>query len=234
MWPRLACAAVVELTYCIVTRTWLRAHFEGIELELWTTAGRLASLVVFLLLFRSLIFSRSPKPNEAAHPLALGAIALVLLTPVAVGNYALPNTATQVVFAVASLAVALKEEALYRGVLQNIIETRYGLLASIVVSNLVFTLYHYGAQPFTLLNLTEIFAAGCILGLLYARTGSLGLVVGLHAVNDAIWSFTPLLSSPLPRPLGSTLLLAALGLCVMWAVRSNRRCTSLDRNAVIL
>jgi membrane protease YdiL (CAAX protease family) len=196
-------------------------RYQGVELELLTTAGRLISLVIFFLLFRQLIFSRTAEPSRALHPLALTAIALLLITPVAVGSYALPTLTAQMVFALTSVAVAVKEEFLYRGVLQNLFESRLRVFGAVVLSNIVFTLYHYGAQPFTVLNLTEIFAAGCLLGLVYALSGSMLLVIGLHAVTDAIWSFTPILESPLPRPLGSVLLLTALGFCAMWALRSN-------------
>jgi membrane protease YdiL (CAAX protease family) len=150
-------------------------------------------------------------------------LVVLLAVPPLVGSYDSPNATTQLVFAFTSVAVAFKEEVLYRGILQNMLEPRVGLVFALVVSNTVFALYHYGAQPFTLLSLTEIFTAGCILGLMYATSGSLMLVIAVHAVNDAIWSFTPLLSSPLPRPIGSALLIAALGLCVMWALRSHKQ-----------
>ncbi len=163
---RLICAALVELIYCLITRVWLPARYQGIELEVLTTAGRLVSLLLFFLLFRQLIFSKSPQPRKALHPLALLVMVLVLLIPVFVGDYGLPNVAIQTVFAVTSVAVAFKEEFLYRGVLQNILEGRLGLWWALVLSNIVFTLYHYGAQPFTAWNLTEMFATGCILGLL--------------------------------------------------------------------
>ncbi len=217
---RLICAALVELIYCLITRVWLPARYQGIELEVLTTAGRLVSLLLFFLLFRQLIFSKSPQPRKALHPLALLVMVLVLLIPVFVGDYGLPNVAIQTVFAVTSVAVAFKEEFLYRGVLQNILEGRLGLWWALVLSNIVFTLYHYGAQPFTAWNLTEMFATGCILGLLYATTGSMTLVIGFHALVDAFWSFTPFLSSPSPKPWGSVLGLTALVLCAIWTLRS--------------
>ncbi len=223
MWLRLGVAALVELTYAVTTRVWLPQYYDGISLELLTTAGRLISLLVFFLLFRQLIFSRQPHLHHALHPLAVCAVVLLLLTPVLVRHYALPSLTTQLVFAVTSVAVAFKEEFLYRGILQNILESRLGVLQAIIFSNVMFTLYHYGAQPFTAWNLTEIFSAGCILGLLYAATGSLMLAIAIHALNDAVWSFTPILTSPLPRPLGSVLLITALILCCVWVCALTRR-----------
>ncbi len=222
MWPRLAVAALVELTYALTTRVWLRAHYEGIELELLTTAGRLVSLLIFFLLFRKLILSRQPNARRALHPLAVCAVSLLLLTPVLIGSYALSSITAQIVFAATSLVVALKEEVLYRGVLQNVLESRLGVLWAIALSNVAFTLYHYGAQPFTAWNLTELFLTGCLLGLLYVATGSLLLAVAVHAIDDVIWSFTPILKSPLPKPVGSALVFIAVGLCAMWLLRSNK------------
>lgn len=221
MWLRLLCAALVELIYCVATRAWLPDRYQGIELELLVTAGRLISLLAFFLLFKDLVLRRAPQPRSFFHPLAVLSLVLFLAAPVAVGNYSLPSLTAQTVFAVTSVVVALKEEFLYRGVLQNLLQERLSLLWAVVVSNVVFTLYHYGAQPFTAWTLAEIFAAGCFLGLFYAVTGSLTLVVVIHALNDAIWSFTPILEAPLPRPIGSMLLLSALGFCAMWALRSN-------------
>jgi membrane protease YdiL (CAAX protease family) len=220
---RLVVAALVELIYALITRAVLPLHVDGIALELSITAGRLLSLLIFFLLFRQLVLSKSPQPTRAIHPLAIAAVSLLLMSPVLVGNYALPNVTTQVVFALTSVVVGLREEFLYRGVLQTILESKVGLAQAVLLSNVVFTLCHYGAPSFAGWNIVEIFCAGCILGLLYAATGSLTLVVAVHAVNDAIWSFTPILASPLPRPLGSAILATALILCAMWSLRSNKR-----------
>jgi membrane protease YdiL (CAAX protease family) len=221
VWLRLGCAALVEIAYALATRVWLPTVYSGFVLELLITAARLISLLAFFLLFRQLIFSRAPDVRRAAHPLTLSGVVLLLATPVLIGRYDLPDVTMQMVFAATSIAVAFKEEFLYRGVLQNIVEPRLGLLKGVIVSNIVFTLYHYGAQPFTLWNVIEIFTAGCILGLLYSATGSLMLVIAIHAVNDAIWSFTPLVTTPLPRPLGSLLLISGAGLVLVWLLRSN-------------
>lgn len=221
MWLRLGCAALVEVAYALTTRIWLPTLYSGSTLELLTTVARLISLLAFFLLFRQLIFSRVPNARRASHPLAQAGVVMLFATPILVGRYDLPSVTTQLVFAVASIAVAVKEEFLYRGVLQNILEPRLGLLMGIIASNVVFTLYHYGAQPFTPWNAVEIFTAGCILGLLYSATGSLMLVIVIHAVNDAIWSFTPLLATPMPRPLGTLLLISSASLILAWLLRSN-------------
>jgi membrane protease YdiL (CAAX protease family) len=62
---------------------------------------------------------------------------------------------------------------------------------------------------------------GCVLGLLYAVTGSLLAPIALHAVYDALWSAGPLLDTPLAYPLADLLRiplhLAGLGLVAAWA-----------------
>ena len=57
-------------------------------------------------------------------------------------------------------------------------------------SNVVFTLYHYGAWEFTTSKVLELFFVGCFVGLLYRGTGSLIIAIVFHSIYDAIWCFT--------------------------------------------
>jgi membrane protease YdiL (CAAX protease family) len=216
---KLLLALAVEIAYAVATRAWLPQVLAGIPLELAVTALRLATAVLYWRLFQALIFSRQSRPGVWRDPLLLAGLAAVLLSPVVAGAWELPDAATRWVFAATSLVVALREELLYRGVLQNLLERPCGWLGSVLVSNLVFVLYHYGAWPFTLPNLLEFFAVGCVVGLLYRASGSLWLAVALHAVYDALWCFTPLLDPPLGWGWGTGLQLVALLLVLAWAWR---------------
>jgi membrane protease YdiL (CAAX protease family) len=180
-------------------------------------------------LFRDLIIGRASNPTSAVHPLFVVAFLCLLLEPLLSGNYGLSDTTTKTVFAFTGIAVAIHEEVVFRGVLQNLLEQKSGRVVAVVISSAVFTLYHYGAQPFTPLTLVSLFAAGCMLGLLYSVTGSLVLVIGIHALDDAVWAFSPFLAEPLPQVIGVGFMLFALLATVAWTLmRSN---TALKRDA---
>ena len=215
-------AVVLELAYALGTRVALKPLFEGIELELYTTALRLVSAGCYWLLFRDLLRSRTPQLVRARHPLFALGLAPLALVPVLVGDWGVEGRTAQAVFALTSVIVGLREEILYRGVLQNLLERRAGWLGAIVLSNVVFTLYHYGAWPFTADNLAEFFLVGCAMGFIYAGTGSLWPAVAAHAIYDALWSFTPILAPPLAKSWGMGLELLAFVLLALWAWQSRR------------
>lgn len=150
-------------------------------------------------------------------PALAGGLALLLLVPLLFyGGYP-ADGAYRLTFALTSVVVAIREEVLYRGIVQRLLERRWGALAGLVLSNILFVLYHCGAQPFSISGVCELFAMGCVLGLLYAVTGSLLAPIALHVVYDALWSAGPLLDTPLADPLRIPLHLAGLGLVAAWA-----------------
>jgi membrane protease YdiL (CAAX protease family) len=51
--------------------------------------------------------------------------------------------------------------------------------------------------------------AGLLMGIVYARTQNLWLVICLHTVFDAIWSVTPVFSPPFPYSVGVLVLIAS-------------------------
>lgn len=213
---KVALAILLELAYTTSTRLWLPQRVEGVALELWITALRLLSAAAIWLLFRDLIRSREPCVSAGDRSRLAIPLLLLLLSPVLAGSREHPDLGTQLVFAVCSLPVALREEFVYRGVLQNLLERRLGWLPAILVSNIVFALYHYGAQPFTPGSLLGLFVGGTFLGLLYRGTGSIFLVVTVHALYDAIVSFTPLLAKPAPQMIGHVMEITALLFCLAW------------------
>ena len=52
-------ASAVEVTYAVVTRTWLRQHLDGAYLELAVSAFRVATIVVYWGLFQDLVRGRT-------------------------------------------------------------------------------------------------------------------------------------------------------------------------------
>lgn len=150
------------------------------------------------------------------------AVACALAVPVICGNWNLPEGETRFVFALASLAVGFREELVYRGVLQTLLEKKLGLRWAIVITTAVFAVYHYGAQPWTWFTVSQYIAFGVIFGLLYARTRSLWLVVSLHTLYDVIWCYTPLIENPWEQQRTLPLLAAAALLVLVWFIFSRR------------
>jgi membrane protease YdiL (CAAX protease family) len=194
---RLAAATIIEITYAVFTRTWLRAHSTGIALEIHISLLRCVSAVVYWFLFRDVISSRRLRRDHLTQPLMWLGIITVMVVPILFGNLQ-PDRATEVVFALTSLIVGVREEFFYRGILQNIFTPRWGVVGAVMISNLLFTVYHFGAQPFFLHGIIEYFSMGCVMGFTYFITGSLWLPIALHSVYDAAWYFTPMIAKPLP------------------------------------
>lgn len=219
---KLALAVVLEVAYALSTRVWLKHYFEGTELELYTTGIRILTAASYWLLFRELIWSRTPRLGPRRHPLFVGGVVLVLLVPVIVGDWKLSGQSMEIVFALTSVVVGFREEILYRGVLQNVLQRRTGWIGAILLSNVIFTFYHYGAWPFTLHNVLEFFLVGSSLGFIYYGTGSIWLAIAVHSIYDALWSFSPLIAQPLARSWGTWIELLAFALLALWAWTQSR------------
>jgi len=221
---RISAAILLELAYIFITRWWLpKVTIQEPELEVLRTGARLASALVYFLMFRNLITSRTPGKVKLVMPVLLAASVVCFLSvPILIGAVNNSNRITEIVFGFTSIAVALREELFYRAVIQRLFESHLGWAAAIVVSNILFVLYHYGAQPFRQDVILDMFLGGCFLGLIYKGTGSLAIAVGIHAGYDAIWSFTPLWGGPYPKALGVYTELMALLACVFWAQQQVR------------
>jgi membrane protease YdiL (CAAX protease family) len=208
----------------VFTRTWLRQHAQGMELELLISALRVVTIVVYWLLFRELIRSRPRQSASLRQPLLIGAVALVLAVPFVFRGWSPGGgLGTAIVFALTSVVVGLREELLYRAVLINLVESRTGTVGAVLISTAAFLVYHYGALPIAPLVITEVVSLSLLLGVIYVRSGSLLFVATLHALYDGIWFFGPYLPTPVPDGWRLALLLPALALGIRWATRSNDR-----------
>jgi len=108
----------------------------------------------------------------------------------------------------------------YRGIAQRLLERRFGLVGALSASNVLFVLYHIGAQPLSMFVQIEIFVGGCIFGMIYFVSGSLLAAIALHTAYDAFYAFSPLLGPGIDRPWLALLQVSALLLCVVWVRRS--------------
>jgi len=223
MRAKVGTAVIIEIAYALFTRTWLRQHAQGVELELLVSALRVATAAVYWLMFRDLILSRRPSTGSLRHPLVLAGAAAALAVPFLFRGWSPGGgIGTAVVFASTSIIVGVREELLYRAVLFNLLEPRMGLAGTVALSTALFVVYHYGALPIAPLVIAEVVMMSLVLGLIYARSGSLLGVIALHSAYDGIWFFGPYLNPPLPDAWRPAFLLTALVLVFMWLWRAGQ------------
>lgn len=79
-------------------------------------------------------------------------------------------------FAISVVLAPVIEEIVFRGVLFPAIKRRYGLIAGIVISSLVFTLVHMNP-----VQMMSVLPLGVYLAVMYHRTGSIYPGIMLHA-----------------------------------------------------
>lgn len=90
-------------------------------------------------------------------------------------------------FLVTNLIVAVGEEIVFRGFIHRMILERWGLLAALIVSSLVFGFMHYPNPEATVWSSVAIaLEAGVMLGLAYCVRNNLWLPIGIHWA----WNFS--------------------------------------------
>jgi uncharacterized protein len=84
----------------------------------------------------------------------------------------------------------LTEELLFRGVLLNFIQNRFGSWAAVIVSGVLFAIFHYShSQGFGNVSLIVALSFfGMMLGIFYLMTASLFYPIMLHAIFNALSS----------------------------------------------
>lgn len=212
---RLLLVAMVEIAYWIATRVNLQ-HFkwDTVEAESIRLALRSVSALVDWWLCRELILSRAPVAGAFRSPVLLAGIALFLLCAATTTHPKLqPQFA--MLFGFGSIVVALKEEFLFRGIVQNLAHQRLGTAAAVQLTTTVFTFWHYGVVAHTAWSFAQIFLASIILGVIYIRTGSIWAVVVLHAVYDAFFAFPNWFMVQHPNGIAFLELLGAAALLVL-------------------
>ncbi|MGA2029125.1 MAG: CPBP family intramembrane glutamic endopeptidase [Verrucomicrobiota bacterium] len=108
-----------------------------------------------------------------------------------------------------SLVVGVFEEYAFRGPLLFALRQRLSLFTTIVLSNILFAIYHFQAEPFRFW--AAIFLTGVIYANLRFRGLSLGWLALIHGVTDAFFFFFPSIS---PKPFGFYGLVLHTGLLV--------------------
>jgi membrane protease YdiL (CAAX protease family) len=194
----------------------------SLESELFRTPLRLLVILIYWRLLRSFIKSATITASSLFPPPLLLPIALFMSVPLLVGDLSYMTLTTKVVYAITSVVVALREEIAYRALIQSLLAKRYGNLTAILVTTVLFTAFHIGVIPLSLFAYGQVVIASLFLGIIYARTQNLWLVVWLHTLYDALWSLTPVLSPPLPYSIGLAVLLVSLLFVARWGWSSIR------------
>ena len=85
------------------------------------------------------------------------------------------------VFLIIAVLAAVAEEMFFRSALQTALEKRIGCIAAIIVSALLFTIFHADAQ-----SLIPRFILGALFGYITWRTGTIAITIILHMLNNTI------------------------------------------------
>jgi hypothetical protein len=93
------------------------------------------------------------------------------------GNY--PEVALMTVNAV--VLAPLWEELIFRGLFFGLLMSRWGTLAALVVTSLVFAGYHFSLTAFL-----PLFCVGMALGYVYSRTRSIYFAILAHAIFNGV------------------------------------------------
>ena len=215
-------AGGTELALFIASRMILAHwHWSGWEWQsdLLRSLSRAGAAFVLWYFFRSIIFSGVTNREEIRHPLFVAAVSALLAVPLLIGNWYFMGPFTRFIFVLTSVVVGIHEEFLFRGIMQNVIARRFGVLSSVAITSAVMTAWHVGALPLNAFNFAQVFIVSCVLGLIYAKTRSIFVVVFLHSFYDALWPLTPVLVKPLSWHWGVVLLGVSFIFTWMWARR---------------
>ena len=214
----------VELSYVLLARVVVsKFGMYTLDAEYFRTPARLILIVLYWVLFRDLLTSKKLTPQQVSQPPFLAALVLFVSVPLLVGNLSYMDATTKSVYAAGSLIVALREEFLFRGLIQNLLSRRIGDGAAILLTTFVFTLWHVGVIPLLWFSYVQVIVAGLLMGIIYAKTRNLWLVVAIHALYDALWSLTPIFDGPIvPYRYGIFLLCLSLAGVAWWGWQTIR------------
>jgi membrane protease YdiL (CAAX protease family) len=184
---------VLELLYIIIARTiTLTMESMSFEEEALLTLNRIVISLIVFYLFRQLLLTKKPNYHSLKSPWWIISMLLFLSIP-PLANYMDHTTQSfKLFYAFTALFVAIHEEIVYRGVIQELLMRHLSPIKAIVVTSLIFTIYHIGAIDWYINLYIQIFLAGIILGVIYYQTQSLALVIALHTLYDALVTVTPI------------------------------------------
>jgi membrane protease YdiL (CAAX protease family) len=189
---RLVLIGLSEILFMWITRAAISSWpWQSYEAESVRTALRISTAALDWWLMRPLILSRQPNlATLRSLPLIVGILLYLSLNALPFVGLNLPLDKA-IFFAATALIVGIKEEFLFRGILQNLLTQRLGFKKGVIIASLIFTAYHVGVTHPSFYNYLSIFMAGLVLGIIYFRSGSLLTVIMIHFAVDALNAFGP-------------------------------------------
>jgi len=93
------------------------------------------------------------------------------------------------IFIISNIAIGTMEESVFRGYLTQIFDSKYKKVLTIILSGLIFALFHLILADMNLNNrilwlVFELIPAGLLLGWVFVKTKSLMLVIGIHSAYN--------------------------------------------------
>jgi len=211
MKSRIILAIVIEIIY-LNCHWYVTSHYDAwSELsEIYQGILRALSVAAYLLIFKDYIFSFKTSITTVISPYIIFALLLFFSTPLLIGNATYMDANTKIIYALTSIFVGLKEEIMFRALLQNWLEKKFNPIQAILLTTVIFTIWHVGAIYPTVFSYGQVFFASIILGSLYYLTKSIILVSLMHAIYDALYAITPIYSNVLNHYWGFVTLIAAM------------------------
>lgn len=208
---KLILAVIVELLYIAGSR-YVTSTFDTYtpNSEYLRTLLRAFSVIAYYFLFKDYILSFTPNYKFIKSPYIGLSLLLFFITPLLVGNLYFMGDYTRVLFAVTSIVVGLREELVFRVLIQNNLESKIGSIYAICITSMIFTAWHYGAIPNEWFAFGQVFINSLLIGFVYSATKSFILVVTMHAIYDALWSLTPVYQNVVNINWGFVPLMAAM------------------------
>ncbi len=185
-------SGLIELTY--LSLSFYLAELFGqwsYQGEIFRAFLRIFSIAIIYYFYRKYYYAKSIdiKLNKINKPFFLVSVFLLLLLAIFFTNAEGESTAWQSVFFVSGILAGLREELVYRGILQNTLQTKLNHRTALFISCVVFTLSHvqniFYLQGFALLLIS---LAGIIFGSIYIYTGSVLIAGAIHGFYDAFLS----------------------------------------------
>lgn len=151
----LGCVFIFQ--YYITQRAFINLGFHRLNYSMHFIRGFLAGLIINLFLFLVLLSAGS----------------------LAVSHY---EFSTKYLFGsiIVTLLVSFVEEITMRGYVLNSLMDSFNKYTALVVTALLFSLFHVANPNFSLIGFINIFLAGCLLGIGYIFNKSLWFPIGLH------------------------------------------------------
>lgn len=168
------------IAYMTASRLIIQDAESFAEVELARTPFRIFTALFYWLVIKDVLAGPISRPGTLSETWHVR-ILFLLLASYPFGPDPQYSPYDAVILAVTSIPVGFAEELFFRGIVQNLCVKRWGRFAGLMIATTLFTAYHAGVIDNDPLNYVSIFLAGLALGAIYLKSGSLTVVIIIHA-----------------------------------------------------